>query len=113
MAVEGPQADARVARRGRADEVVKRHLIRAGQGQQQLQSRLAVAGSRRDSVLVEMLVMADSSASDSWRCCRCDRSRWPTASSTGSWPIYLLLIRQRRLSTRVLASDGGTDEQEI
>jgi len=44
MAAERPQADAWVARRGRADEVIERHLIRAGQGQQQLQGRLAATG---------------------------------------------------------------------
>src|SRR5262245_6668895 len=54
-----------------------------------------------------MPVMADSPASDSWCCCRSDRSRWPTPSSTGSWPISLLLVRQRDLSTRPLAADGG------
>ena len=44
MAAERLHADARVARRGRADEIIERHLIRAGQGQQQLQGRLAAAG---------------------------------------------------------------------
>jgi hypothetical protein len=44
MAAERLQADARVARRGRADQVIERHLVRAGQGQQQLQGRLAAAG---------------------------------------------------------------------
>jgi hypothetical protein len=38
-----PGADPRVARR-RADEFVQRYLIGAGQGQQQLQGRLAAAG---------------------------------------------------------------------
>ena len=43
--------------------------------------------------------MADTPASESWRCCRSERSRGPTASSTGSWSILLLLIQQRNLST--------------
>src|SRR6516164_2272297 len=54
-----------------------------------------------------MPVMAESPASDSRCCCRSDRSRRPTASTTGSWSISLLLIRQRNLSNHALAADGG------
>ena len=39
-----PDADPRIPGRGRADQFVQRHLIGAGQGQQQLQGRLAAAG---------------------------------------------------------------------
>jgi hypothetical protein len=44
MAAKRLQPDTRVARRWRADEVVERHLIGAGQGQQQFQGRLAATG---------------------------------------------------------------------
>src|SRR5258708_4465316 len=53
-----------------------------------------------------MPVMADSPASDNWRCWRSDRSRCPTASSTGSTFTRLLLIRQRKLSSRAPVADG-------
>jgi hypothetical protein len=44
IALERPQPDAWVARRGSADEVVERHLVRASQGEQQLQGRPAATG---------------------------------------------------------------------
>ena len=44
VAVERARMDARVGRRRRLDQVVQRHLVGAGQGQQQLQGRLAAAG---------------------------------------------------------------------
>ena len=44
VAPQRPGADARIGRRWRADQFVQRHLIRTGQGQQQLQGRLAAAG---------------------------------------------------------------------
>src|SRR5580704_19115100 len=63
--------------------------------------------SSRDSVLTEMPVSLESSASVAPRCRRRARSRGPTASSTGSAPIRLLLLRQTNLSTRRPAAHGG------
>src|SRR6185312_2265703 len=62
--------------------------------------------SSRDSVLTEMPVVSASSASVAPRCWRIERSRGPTASSTGSWFISLLLLRQEDLSNRLLLRDG-------
>src|SRR6185437_11078795 len=62
--------------------------------------------SSRDSVLTEMPVVSASSASVAPRCWRIERSRGPTASSTGSWFIPLLLLRQDNLSNRSLLRDG-------
>src|SRR6478736_437805 len=62
--------------------------------------------SSRDSVLTEMPVVSASSASVAPRCWRIERSRGPTASSTGSWFISLLLLRQDNLSNRSLLRDG-------
>src|SRR6476619_6373047 len=47
-----------------------------------------------------------SSSSVAPRCWRIERSRGPTASSTGSWFISLLLLRQEDLSNRLLLRDG-------
>src|SRR5689334_18401075 len=62
--------------------------------------------SSRDSVLTEMPVVSASSASVAPRRWRIERSRGPTASSTGSWFISLLLLRQDNLSNRSLLRDG-------
>src|SRR6201987_421603 len=62
--------------------------------------------SSRDSVLTEMPVVSASSASVAPRCWRIERTRGPTASSTGSWFISLLLLRQDNLSNRSLLRDG-------
>src|SRR6185312_16339950 len=59
--------------------------------------------SSRDSVLTETPVVSESAAP---RCWRIERSRGPTASSTGSWFISLLLLRQEDLSNRLLLRDG-------
>src|SRR5215470_7142269 len=62
--------------------------------------------SSRDSVLTEMPVASESSASVVPRRWRSDRSRGPTASSTGSWSMFLLLLRQEDLSNYGSRSDG-------
>src|SRR6266705_1261254 len=62
--------------------------------------------SSRDSVLTEMPVASESSASVAPRRWRMERSRGPTASSTGSWSIPLLLLRQEDLSNGRVRSDG-------
>src|SRR6266704_4820890 len=62
--------------------------------------------SSRDSVLTEMPVVSESSASVSPRRWRIERSRGPTASSTGSWSIVLLLLRQGDLSNYRAPGDG-------
>src|SRR6476661_7180092 len=62
--------------------------------------------SSRDSVLTEMPVASESSASVAPLRWRIERSRGPTASSTGSWLISLLLLRQKDLSNRLLLRDG-------
>src|SRR6201989_830636 len=61
--------------------------------------------SSRDSVLTEMPVASESSASVVSRRWRSDRSRGPTASSTGSGSMSLLLLRQEDLSNRRPRSD--------
>src|SRR4029077_18159136 len=69
--------------------------------------------SSRDSVLTETPVVSESSASVAPRRWRMVRSRGPTASSTGSWSILLLLLRQEDLSNRLLLRDGrGMNENE-
>src|SRR5438270_4559670 len=62
--------------------------------------------SSRDSVLTEMPVVSDSSASVAPRRWRMERSRGPTVSSTGSWSILLLLLRQEDLSNHCPSGDG-------
>src|SRR6266487_5522874 len=62
--------------------------------------------SSRDSVLTEMPVVSDSSASVAPRRWRMERSLGPTASSTGSWSILLLLLRQEDLSNHRPSGDG-------
>src|SRR6266571_6239421 len=62
--------------------------------------------SSRDSVLTEMPVVSESSASVAPRRWRMERSRGPTASSTGSWSIVLLLLRQEDLSNHRPPGDG-------
>src|SRR6266699_1949294 len=69
--------------------------------------------SSRDSVITEMPVVSESSASVSPRRWRIERSRGPTASSTGSWSIVLLLLRQGDLSNYRAPGDGqGMNENE-
>src|SRR6516225_6989794 len=67
--------------------------------------------SSRDSVLTEMPVTSESSASVVPRRWRRQRSRGPTASSTGSWSIPLLLVRQQDLSNCRRWSDGRRMEE--
>src|SRR5258705_8318701 len=62
--------------------------------------------SSRDSVLTEMPVVSESSASVAPRRWRIERSRGPTASSAGSWSMVLLLFRQGDLSNHRAPGDG-------
>src|SRR5262249_19736877 len=62
--------------------------------------------SSRDSVLTEMPVSSEISASVAPRCRRSARKRGPTASSTGSWGMHLLLLRQTDLSNYELDTHG-------
>src|SRR6266568_2421321 len=69
--------------------------------------------SSRDRVLTEMPVTSERPASVVPRCWRKARSRGPTAASTGSGFIPLLLIQQENLSTGRPPAHGGPMDENM
>jgi hypothetical protein len=82
MLREGQRVDARIGGRRCADQLVDRHLVRARKRRSNSSVGRRWPDSRRDSVLTEIPVLAETSAKVMSCCWRNARSGGPTVPST-------------------------------